>query len=179
MNLRMKKEDDDETKRFSKLAKLWSLLSISSYYFLCFEKFSTTLLWFQKLDFMNLKMKKEYDDEIIMFSKSGKKVKAYWAYQIIIFYILKKFQQLCYGLKTWFHEFKNEKWEWWWDKKVQQIGWKVWSLLNISSYYFLFRKFFNNSHMGLKTLNSLTGLKTWFHEFKNEKGGWWWEKKIK
>ena len=54
-----------------------------------------------------------------------------WEYQVIIVYISKSFQQLFFGfkniklsymgLKTEFHEFKNEKGGWWWDKKVQQI----------------------------------------------------------
>ena len=52
------------------------MLSISSYYFLCFKKFSRTLLWVSKVDFMNLRMKKEYDDEIKTFNKSAEKVTA-------------------------------------------------------------------------------------------------------
>ena len=45
MNLRMKKEDDDDTKRFSKSLKTLEPVEHINYYFLSIEKISTTLLW--------------------------------------------------------------------------------------------------------------------------------------
>ena len=122
--------------------KFWSLLSRPSYDFLCFKKFTTTLLWVKNLDFMNLRMKKEDDDETKRFSKSAENFGVCWAYQVIIFYVSKMFNNPLMGLKAWFHEFKNEKRVWWWDKKVQQIDRKGYSLLSMSNYHFLcFEKF--------------------------------------
>ena len=53
-----------------------------------------------KLDFMNLRMKNEDDDETKRFSKSAEKFRACYAYQIIIFYVPNNFQQLYYGFKN-------------------------------------------------------------------------------
>ena len=84
MNLGLKKEDDDETKRFSKSLKTLEPFEHIDLLFSIYRKILNKPLMDLRTWFYEFRMTKEYDDEIKRFSQLAEKFTVCWAYQIII-----------------------------------------------------------------------------------------------